>query len=122
VIRAYSGVETRVDELKIGETAARSKAGEEELRRFMEEARREAPDLLGFDKAPQYLAWLATDVTTSEGQIAATTAHSWQLRWYFSLLGEEKSFRGRADVTKESIKPVVTAYWPHEREDQILKI
>jgi hypothetical protein len=121
VFRAYGGVETHVDVLKIGKSAARSKAGEEELRRFMEEARREAPDLLGLDKAPQYLAWRATDVSTSEGRISAATAHSWQLRWYFSLLGGPKSFRGRANVTKKSIKPVVTAYWPREREDQILK-
>ena len=119
VFRAYGGVEARVDVLKI-EEVARSKAGEEELRRFMEEARREAPDLLGLDKAPQYLAWRATDVTTSGRQIVGTTVHSWQLRWYFSLLGEPKSFRGRANVTKESIKPVVTAYWPREREDQIM--
>ena len=121
VFRAYGGVETHVDVLKIGKSAASSKAGEEELRRFMEEARREAPDLLGLDKAPQYVAWRATDVSTSEGRISAATAHSWQLRWYFSLLGGPKSFRGRANVTKESIKPVVTAYWPREREDQILK-
>jgi hypothetical protein len=119
VFRAYGGVDVRVDVLKI-EEVARSKASEEELRRFMEEARREAPDLLGLDKAPQYLAWRATDVTTSGRQIVASTVHSWQLKWYFSLLGEPKSFRGRANVTKESIKPVVTAYWPREREDQIL--
>jgi len=55
---------------------ARSKASEEELRRFMEEARREAPDLLGLDKAPQYLAWRATDVTTSGRQTVASTVHS----------------------------------------------
>jgi hypothetical protein len=98
VFRAYGGVEVRVDVLKI-EEVARSKASEEELRRFMEEARREAPDLLGLDKAPQYLAWRATDVTTSGRQIVASTVHSWQLKWYFSLLGEPKSFRGRANVT-----------------------
>jgi hypothetical protein len=120
VFRAYGGVETHVDVLKI-EEVARSKASEEELRRFMEEARREAPDLSGFDKAPQYLEWRTTDVTTSGGRIEASTAHPWQLRWYFSLLGGPKSFRGRANVTKEGIKPVVTAYWPREREDQILK-
>jgi hypothetical protein len=49
VFRAYGGVEARVDVLKIGESAARSKAGEEELRRFMEEAKRTAPDLSGLD-------------------------------------------------------------------------
>jgi len=119
VFRIYGGVEAHVDVLKI-EEAARSKADEEVLRRFVEEAKRTAPDLSGFDKTPQYLEWRNTDVTTSEGQIAAATAHSWQLRWYFGLLGEEKSFRGRANVTKEGIKLIVTAYWPREREDQIL--
>jgi hypothetical protein len=119
VFRVYGGVETHVDVLKI-EEVARSKASEEELRRFMEEARREAPDLSGLDKAPQYLEWRATDVSTSEGRISAATGHSWQLRWYFGLLGKEESFSGRANVTKEGIKPVVTAYWPREREDQIL--
>jgi hypothetical protein len=42
------------------------------------------------------------------------------LRWYLGLLGEEKSFSGGASVTKEGIKPNVTARWPREREDQIL--
>ncbi len=93
----------------------------EELSRYVEEARRAAPDLSGLDKAPQYLEWRATGVTTSGRQIEAATAHPWQLRWYFSLLGEEKSFRGRGDVTKEDIKFLITAYWPREREDQILK-
>jgi len=54
VFRAYGGVETLVDELKIEKTA-RSKAGEEALRRFVEETKRKAPDLSGIDKAPQYL-------------------------------------------------------------------
>jgi hypothetical protein len=43
------------------------------------------------------------------------------LRWYLGLLGEEKSFSGGASVTKEGIKPNVTARWPREREDQILR-
>jgi hypothetical protein len=119
VFRVYGGVETRIDVLKIGK-AARSKAAGEELRRFVEEAKETAPDLSGFDKAPQYLEWRATDVTTSGGLIAVATAHSWQLRWYFGLLGDEQSFSGNASVTKEGIKPVVTVYWPREREDQIL--
>jgi hypothetical protein len=42
------------------------------------------------------------------------------LRWYFGLLGGPKSFRGRANVTREGIKFLITAYWPREREDQIL--
>jgi len=43
------------------------------------------------------------------------------LRWYFGLLGEPKSFSGGADVTKEGIKLAVTAFWPREREDRILR-
>ncbi len=66
VFRAYGGVETRVDELKIG-WAARTEAGEKVLKRFVEEARKNAPDLSGLDKAPQYVAWRTTDVSTSEG-------------------------------------------------------
>jgi uncharacterized protein YkuJ len=120
VFRVYGGVEAFVGELWIGD-AARFNASKEELRRLVEEAKRTAPDLSGFDKAPQYLEWRATDVTTVGRQIAAATAHSWQLRWYFSLLGEEQSFNGGANVTKESIKPNVTVFWPREREDQILK-
>ena len=120
VFKAYGGVEARVDVLKIGETSARSKAGEEVLRRFVEEAKRTALDLSGFDKAPQYLEWRATDVSTSGMRIVAATVHPWQLKWYFSLLGEEKSISGRADVTKKGIKLAVTALWPRERESQIL--
>lgn len=45
VFRAYDGVEARADVLKIEETVARSKAGEEVLRRFVEEAKKTAPDL-----------------------------------------------------------------------------
>ncbi len=119
VFRTYGGVETHVDELKIGETA-RSKAAEEELKRLAEEAKKHKPDLSGLDKAPQYLEWRATDVTTSGKQIVAATVHPWQLRWYFGLLGEEESISGRANVTKEGIKPFVTVRWPREREDQIL--
>jgi hypothetical protein len=120
VFRAYGGVEAFVGELWIGDVA-RFKVSEEGLRRLVEEAKRTAPNLSGLDKAPQYLEWLATDVTTSEGRIAAATVHSWQLRWYFSLLGEPNSFSGWADVTKEGIKLAVIAYWPREREDQILR-
>ncbi|MFZ8806954.1 MAG: hypothetical protein ACO2PN_02460, partial [Pyrobaculum sp.] len=121
VFRVYGGVEAPVGELWIRKSTARFKVSKEELRRFVEEAKKHAPDLSGFDKAPQYVAWRATDVTTSEGRIAAGTVHSWQLAWYFSLLGEEESFSGSASVTKEGFKPFVTAYWPREREDQILK-
>jgi hypothetical protein len=118
---SYSGVETSVGELWIGKSTARFKVSEEELRRFVEEAKRTAPNLSGLDEAPQYLEWRATDVSTSEGRIVAGTVHSWQLKWHFGLLGEEKSFSGGASVTKEGIKPTVTAYWSREREDQILK-
>jgi hypothetical protein len=121
VFRTYGGVEAHVDVLKIGESAVRSKAGEEVLRHFVEEARRTVPDLSGFDKAPQYLEWRTTDVSTTGKQIEAATAHLWQLRWYFGLLGEEKSFVGGANVTKEGIKLAVIAFWPREREDQILR-
>ena len=119
VFRIYGGVEAPVGELWIGKTAY-VKVSEEELRRFVEEAKKHAPDLSGMDKAPQYLEWRATDVTTVKRQIAAATVHSWQLRWYFGLLGEPKSFSGSASVTKEGIKLAVIAYWPREREDQIL--
>ena len=121
VFRAYGGVEAPVGELWIGESAARFNVSEEELRRRVEEAKRTAPDLTGLDKAPQYLAWRATDVTTSEGRIVAGTVHSWQLAWYFGLLGEPKSFSGSASVTKKGIKLAVTVYWSREREDQILR-
>jgi hypothetical protein len=121
VFRVYGGVETFVGELWIRKSTARFKVSEEELRRRVEEARRAAPDLSGMDKAPQYVAWRNTDVTTSWGRIAAGTVHSWQLAWYFGLLGEPESFNGSASVTKEGIKPFVTMYWPREREDQILR-
>jgi hypothetical protein len=120
VFRAYSGVETRVDELKIGKVA-RSKAGEEELRRFMEEARRMAPDLSGLDKAPQYLEWLVTEVSSSEKRIVAGTAHLWQAAWYIALLGKEKLIRGRANVTEEGRRLNVAMHRPREREDRILR-
>jgi len=121
VFRVYGGVEAPVGELWIRESVARFKISEEELRRRVEEAKRTAPDLSGLDKAPQYVAWRATDVTTSWGRIAAGTVHSWQLAWYFGLLGEPESFSGSASVTKEGIKPFLTAYWPREREDEILR-
>jgi len=120
VFRVYGSVEAPVGELWIGETAAYFTLSKEELRRFVEEAKKHAPDLSGMDKAPQYLEWRATDVTTSWGRIVAGTVHPWQLRWYFSLLGEPESFGGEANVTKEGFKLAVTAYWPREREDQIL--
>ena len=120
VSRIYGGVEAPVGKLWIGKTAYFN-VSEEELKRRVEEAKRTAPDLSGLDKAPQYLEWRATDVSTSGGRIAAGTAHTWQLAWYFGLLGEEESISSSASVAKEGIKPHVVAYWPREREDQILR-
>ncbi len=121
VFRTYGGVEAPVGELRIGKTAYFT-LNKEGLKRLVEEAKETAPDLSGLDKARQYLEWRTTDVTTSWGQIVGTTTHSWQLRWYFSLLGKEESFRGVASITKkEDINFMVTAYWPREREDQILR-
>jgi hypothetical protein len=121
VFRVYDGVETFVGELWIGKSTARFKVSREELRHFVEEAKRTAPNLSGLDEAPQHLEWRATDVSTSEGRIVAATVHSWQLKWYFGLLGEPESFSSGASVTKEGIKLAVTAYWPREREDRILR-
>jgi hypothetical protein len=121
VFRTFGGVEAPVGELWIGKSTARFKVSEEELRRRVEEAKRTAPDLTGLDKSRQYLEWRATDVSTSEGRMVAGTVHSWQLGWYFGLLGEEKSFSGGAIVTREGIKLAVVAYWSREREDEILR-
>jgi len=118
--RIYGGVEAFVGELWIGEVAYFN-VSEEELRHRVEEAMRMAPDLSGMDKAPQYMEWLATDVSTSWRQIVAGTVHSWQLRWYFGLLGGPNSFSGKAIVTREGIKLAVTAYWSRDREDEILR-
>ncbi len=119
MFRAYGGIETHVDELKI-EEVAHSKTAGEELRRRVEEAKRAAPDLSGLDKAPQYLAWRATDVTTVKRQIEAGTVHSWQLKWYIALLGEEESFSGKANITRKGVKLIATVRWPRKRENQIL--
>jgi hypothetical protein len=119
VFRAYGGVEAPVGELWIGDVAY-FKIGKEELRRLVEEAKETAPDLSGMDTSRQCVEWRATDVTTVKRQIVAGTVHSWQLRWYFGLLGKPKSFSGSANVTKEGIKLFVTAYWPRESENQIL--
>ena len=121
VFKVYGGVEAHVDALKVGETVASSKAGEEESRRFVEEAKGMAPDLSGMDKAPQYLEWRATDMSSSGGRIKAGTAHPWQLAWYIALLGEPESISGGASVTRKGRRPNVTAYWPRGREDRILR-
>ncbi len=119
VFRAYGGVEARVDVLKIGKVT-RSKAGEEELRRFVEEAKRTAPDLSGIKKIWHVLPWLNTDVSFDRGWIEGGTAHLWQAAWYVALFGEPELTSGRADVTEEGIKPFVIMRWPREVLDRII--
>ncbi len=121
VFRAYGGVEVHADVLKIGEAAARSKASEEERRRFMEEAKRTAPDLSGIRKMWQALEWFATDVSFDKGLIVAATAHTWQAAWYIALFGEPESISDSgASVTEEGNKPNVTMRWRRERLDHII--
>ena len=120
VFKTFGGVEAFVGELWIGKSTAHFEVSDEELKRRVEEVKRTAPDLSGLDKSRQYLEWLATDATISGGRIVAATAHSWQLRWYFSLLGEEETSRGSAGVTRDNINLYVAVYWPRERGDQIL--
>jgi hypothetical protein len=119
VFRTYGGVETRVDVLKIREVV-RSKAGEEMLRRFVEEAKRTAPDLSGIKKIWHALEWLNTDVSFAGRQIEAATADTRQATWYIALFGKPKSISGGANVTEEGIKPNVTMYWPREVLDRII--
>jgi hypothetical protein len=120
VFRAYGGVEARVDVLKIGKTAVRSKAGEEVLRRFVEEARRTAPDLSGIKKMWQTLEWFATDVSFLKKWIEAATADIRQAAWYIALFGEPESTSGGANVTEEGVKPNVTMLWRREVLDRII--
>jgi hypothetical protein len=120
VFRTYGGVETRMDVLKIGESAARSKAGKEALRRFVEEAKRTAPDLSGIRKIWHVLPWLNTDVSFAGKWIEAATADTRQAAWYIALFGKPKSFSGGANVTEEGVKPNVTMYWRRERLDSII--
>jgi len=94
VFRTYGGVETRVYVLKIGETVAYSKAGEEVLRRFVEEAKRKAPDLSGVKKIWQTLEWFNTDASFDGGWIEAATADTRQAAWYIALFGEPESIGG----------------------------
>jgi hypothetical protein len=119
VFRVYGGVEARVDTLKIREVV-RSKAGEEVLRRFVEEAKETAPDLSGVKKIWQALEWLNTDVSFAGRQIEAATADTRQAAWYIALFGEPKSTSGGANITKEGVKPNVTMYWPREVLDRII--
>jgi hypothetical protein len=120
VFRTYGGVESYLDALKVGKTVASSKAGEEEVRRFVEEAKGMAPDLSGIRKMRQALPWLATDVSFIGRWIVASTAHTWQLAWYIALFGEPESIGGGANVTRKGRRPNVTAYWPREVLDRII--
>jgi hypothetical protein len=119
VFRTYGGVEAFVGELWIGDVA-RFKISEEELRRFVEEAMKMAPDLSGIRKIWQTLEWLNTDVSFTGGQIAGSTAYLWQLRWYLALFGEGRAGGGMASVTEEGIKLIVTMLWRREILDLII--
>ncbi len=120
VFRAYGGVEAPLGELWIGESTARFKVSREELRRFVEEAKRKAPDLSGVKKIWQTLELLATVVSFDKGWIVASTADIRQAAWYIALFGEPESISGGANVTKEGIKPNVTMRWRRERLDDII--
>jgi hypothetical protein len=119
VFRVYGGVEAPVGELRIGDVA-RFKISEEELRRFVEGAKRTAPDLSGIKKIWQTLEWLNTDVSFTKRQIAGSTAYLWQLRWYLALFGEGRTGGAMASVTEEGIKPIVTMLWRREVLNRII--
>ena len=119
VFRTYGGVEAFVGELWIGDVA-RFKISEEELRRFVEEAMKMAPDLSGIKKIWQTLEWLNTDVSFTKRQIAGSTAYLWQLRWCLALFGEGRAGGGMASVTEEGIKLIVTMLWCREVLDRII--
>jgi hypothetical protein len=120
VFRTFGGVDAPVGELWIGESTARFKVSKEELRRFVEEARRMAPDLSGIKKMWQTLEWFDTDASFDRGQIVAATADTRQAAWYIALFGEPESIGGGASVTEEGIKPNVQTRWPRERLDSII--
>jgi len=119
VFRIYGGVEVRVDMLKI-EKVAYSKASEEVLRRFVEEAMKMVPDLSGIKKMWQALEWFNTDVSFAGKWVEATTADTRQAAWYIGLFGEPESTRGRANVTEEGVKPNVKMRWRRETLDRII--
>jgi len=120
VFRTFGGVDAPVGELWIGESTARFKVSKEELRRFVEEARRMAPDLSGIKKMWQTLEWFDTDASFDRGWIVAATADTRQAAWYVALFGEPESMGGGASVTEEGIKPNVQMRWPRERLDSII--
>jgi hypothetical protein len=120
MFRTFGGVETPVGELWIGKSTARFNISKEELRRFVEEAKRTAPDLSGIKKIWQTLELLATVVSFDKGWIVASTADIRQVAWYIGLFGEPESISGGANVTKKGIKPFVKMRWPREVLDRII--
>jgi hypothetical protein len=118
VFRTFGGVKAFVSELWIGKVA-RFNVSKEELRRFVEEARRKAPDLSGIKKIRQTLEWFNTDVSFAGRQIEATT-DTRQAAWYVALFGEPESISGGANVTEEGVKPNVTMRWRREVLDRII--
>jgi hypothetical protein len=119
LFRTFGNVEAFVGELWIGD-AARFNISKEEVKRFVEEAKRMAPDLSGIKKIWQTLEWLNTDMSFLRGWMEATTSHLWQAAWYIALLGEGKASGGGANVTEEGFKPNVTMFWPREVLDSII--
>ena len=119
VFRAYGGVEVHADVLKI-ERVAYSKASEEVLKRFVEEAMKMAPDLSGIKKIWQALEWFNTDVSFAGKWVEAATADTRQAAWYIGLFGKPESTRGGANVTEEGVKPNVKMRWRRERLDDII--
>jgi hypothetical protein len=119
VFRTFGGVEAPVGELWIGKVA-RFNVSKEELRRFVEEAKKHAPDLSGIKKIWQALEWLNTDVSFDKEWIVAGTAHLWQAAWYVALFGEPKPTGGGANVTEEGVKPNVVMRWRREDLDRII--
>jgi hypothetical protein len=119
VFRTYGGVEAPVGELWMGKVA-RFNVSKEELRRFVEEAKRMVPDLSGIKKMRQTLEWFNTDVTFDRGWIVAGTADTRQAAWYVALFGEPESISGGANVTKEGVRPFVIMRWRREVLDHII--
>jgi hypothetical protein len=119
VFRAYGGVEVFVGELWIG-SAVHFNVNKEELTRFVEEAKRTAPDLSGIKKIWQALPWFATDASFFRRRIEAATACLWQAAWYIALFGEPESISGKASVTEEGFKPNVKMCWRREVLDRII--
>jgi tetratricopeptide (TPR) repeat protein len=120
VFRAYGGVEVPVGELWIGKTVAHFTLSKEELRRFVEEAKRTAPDLSGIKKIRQALEWFNTDASFTGRWIVASTADTRQAAWYVALFGEPESISGGASVTEEGIKLYVVMRWRRKDLDRII--